>query len=189
MNELLIELMSESVGFTPVNDVVAILKLIEKHQLTYLVEVNVFGGRTFAPLALAARKLDGLAVAVDQFKYQPTKFHDAYSHFDFERLHELLLKRIEKYELRKHVKLIPKDPDFVAMKLPTDIDLLHINSDYGFLEQFEALRKYVRKVRKGGYIWAERFTPYEYEYLCKAAKISVIVVKDLGDNNFILERK
>lgn len=190
MNERLVELMSQNIGWTPINQVVAILQLIEKRRSRYIVDINVFGGRSFLPLAFAAKKINGIAVAIDSFTLTESSeqlFKD-YAHLDFNVLKARLQNKVNAYGLKKHVKFIFKDPDFVSMKLPKDIDLLHLSTHSGRFAALTNLRKYNRKVKKNGLLWLEEFSPAEFEPIFRETKTTFRILQKFDETNHVLER-
>lgn len=190
MNQGLVELMCECVGWTPITQVVTVLKLIEKRRLGYIVDVSVFGGRSFLPLAFAARRVRGVAVAIDPFyPIDPNeKFYRDYAHFDFNKLKNRLKDRVKEYQLQQSVKFIFKDPEFVSMKLPKGIDLLHITGHTGRFAGFTALRRYNKKVKVGGFLWIEDFSETDFEAIFKETKSKYRIYHKFDAKNFILER-
>lgn len=191
MNDLIADIVCELPGWCPLDHVLMVSDLIEKRRLKYVVEIGVFAGRSFLPLAFSVAKNKGQMVGVDPF--QPSEQLDhlmkQYPLFDFKRFETNLRNKIIQYGMKKNTKLITKDSAFVSLKLPTDIDLLHLNGNFGSFTAFNDALNYSKKVKKGGFYWFESFKQEEIDSVLRDKKIKCDVVHKFNDSNFIMVRK
>lgn len=136
---------------------------ILKEQVTHVVELGVFGGRSLLAMALAVKELGrgGFVLGIDpyQFEEQVEGMGDPQlkPHVDwardipFETIYQKTLQEIQTRHLSSHCALLRAASQDCAC-LVGQIDCLHIDACHSVLSSCRDVEVWVPKVRSGGLV-------------------------------------
>lgn len=141
------------------NDMVA---LILREQPGLVVEIGVFGGRSFLPQATALRwKQWGSIYGIDPFAKDPVfegSNHgaDTWTDHDFNKTWDILNGYIITRQLEEYIHLIREHSHRAARLFqPNTIDILHIDGNHSTEVSTRDVELYLPLVKPGGYVWLD----------------------------------
>lgn len=134
-----------------------LLNLILNNSLETVVEIGVFGGKSFIPMAYALKELQrGEAIGVDPWDASESVigFEDAnrewWANVNHEEIYQHFMSSIKKYNLTEFVTILRTTSEEADIVKP--IDLIHIDGNHSEESALSDVIKWVPKVKKGGYI-------------------------------------
>jgi hypothetical protein len=124
------------------------------------VEIGVFGGRSFFPLALAHKFIGhGRAIGIDPWDKKASEEEmtganrDWWGGVDHESIYRRFMDNLEMLQLR-HVTEVIRARSDAAPVIP-EIDLLHIDGSHGFNAATSDATRFGQQVRKGGFVFVD----------------------------------
>ena len=144
-----------------------LIDLVLKTKPQVIVEIGVWGGKSFVPMASALQGLgQGIAYGIDPWDNQasieavtePANL-DYWGWVDHKLVKGRLIGKIKQFCLENYIELIQKtseDTDPIS-----DIDLLHIDGNHSDKTSYFDVTKWVPYVRSGGWIIFDDMTWHE----------------------------
>ncbi|MCB1118522.1 MAG: class I SAM-dependent methyltransferase [Chlamydiia bacterium] len=122
-----------------------------------IVEIGVFGGSSLIPMAFALQNngfgkiygIDPWSVGASIEGMDPVNAN-WWSKVDHEKIYQGLLKKIEQYNLNKHIHLLRTTSE--ATPPIQNIDILHIDGNHSDTASYHDVNKWIPLVRPGGLI-------------------------------------
>lgn len=152
------------------------LVLQNKSNLT--LEIGVYGGRSFIPMALAHKKLNsGICIGIDPWcnnksteNYQPGDTnYNWWKNVDINRIYSNVLDAINYYQIENHTLLIRDTSLNVVNNLNKEsIDIIHQDGNHSESISCEEVLQFSDKLKYNGY-WIMDDTDWETTF--KAQKI------------------
>lgn len=180
-NTLIPDSIFELDGWCPKEKGLIMYDLVIKSKSKLTVELGVFGGRSFIPMALAHKALGiGKCVAIDPWQntssttnYSET--NDNYkwwNNLDHEAIYNKFVDSLNKYEVFDIVDIIRKESkDTISYFKDDSIDVLHQDGNHSEGTSSEEVNLYASKIKKNGY-WIMDDTNWETTYLAQKLLLS-----------------
>lgn len=149
--------MSEVQGWTTIDKARLLMEIIFERKPEVVVEIGVYGGKSFLPMALALKhNKKGIAYGIDPWSNEASAEgwsgvnHDWWLNLDHDAILSGLLKAMDKYQLYNYIKLI----NTTSQNAPSiqNIDLLHIDGNHSEEIALQDVMKWVPLVKPGGLI-------------------------------------
>lgn len=155
---------------------------------TITVEIGVFGGRSFVPMALAHQAINrGTAFAIDPWSKEASLEGMEGEHrewwataVDHDDIHARFMKRLEQFALRDCTVVLRARSRDVPTDMFPFIDLLHIDGNHSDEASCADITRFAPLVREGGILvmddveWAVKATAliagYNFELLYRIDK-------------------
>jgi predicted O-methyltransferase YrrM len=136
--------------------------LIIRDRIERSVEIGVYTGASFAPQAIAARHVGGLAVAIDPYAAAEAEQVDN-AHIleplreelrkrDWDAIYAGFLQMLERHDLTASSKILRMTSADAADLIEPGIGLLHIDGNHDYLKLQRDIEQYVPKLKPGGYL-------------------------------------
>lgn len=196
------EAVQECEGWCKLEKALALAGLIEEHQVRYSVEIGVYGGRSFIPQALAHKQYTGgTAVGIDPWTTEAAqqvvtgnaveiveRAKEKFKDFDFEGQYHTVQRRLVKYGVQDHARLIRKKSADALAEVAAGIELLHIDGNHGNDVVMSDIHLYLPKVKRGGIVWFDDVMWDSVKPAVEYAKAHCRLVRVFDDNNLILTK-
>lgn len=151
---------AECEGWCDLNKAVTLAMLVLAIRAETVLEIGVFGGKSFLPMALALKYQGcGTAIGIDPWNVQASTDGMAnpqdltwWSQLDHDKIYQKFLAAFKSCDVEAHTKILRKRSDDVEP--PGAIDVAHIDGSH----EETAYRDFVRfgpKVRVGGFLVAD----------------------------------
>ncbi len=134
-----------------------LIDLILTMQPQTVVEVGIYGGKSFVPMAYALKQTgSGIAYGIDPWKSDISAVGmedinlDWWAKLDHEKIMNDFLKKVREFKLQKQISVIRA----TSTEAPPiyDIDLIHIDGNHCEEMAYKDVTKWAPLVRKGGII-------------------------------------
>lgn len=163
---------SESEGWTTADRCVEMAQLILDTKPQTIVEIGVFGGRSFIPQALALKQnrkehgIVGRIYGLDPWKKDATiegyEGNDAdvkankdwWMSVDIHMIHKLAAEAVWKYHVDEHAILIRSASQYCHECIPP-IDILVVDGNHSEVASCRDVALYMPKLNGGGYAWMD----------------------------------
>lgn len=159
------------------------------------VEIGVYAGKSFFPVALALKHLGhGIVFGIDTWEIKESTKHfdpikDA-SHIEWwtkesglEEMYPFCLQMIAEHGLQSYCHLLKMTSEKAAAKIDA-IDILHLDGNHDGWVSTQDVMLYLPKVRSGGYIWINDTTweslVQPWELLAEACDVVKAIDTDKG---------
>ena len=153
-------------GGSPLPKIVTMANIALEYDIKNYVEIGVYRGRSFFPMAHVVKLLGGMAYGIDAYDYETAKEYDLDEDFgkevnSFLASLDFLLIYNEVKELRRQLDLtenseIVKNSSKLASayfkKNKITIDMLHIDGNHDTKAVLEDIDLYLPLVRDGGFL-------------------------------------
>lgn len=147
-------------GWCSRNKALAMAWLIIEERPKVVVEIGVFGGKSFLPQALALKHIgSGIIYGVDPWSSeeevrtaQKQKHRDWFTKTDYEAIHQEFLSKLKPHGLENIIK-IHRMTSVEAAPLFQEIDIIHIDGNHSEEVSCNDVQLYLPKVKRGGFIW------------------------------------
>lgn len=127
------------------------------------VEIGVYAGRTFFPVASSLKFLDdGVAIGIDPWdKYEMLKSFDpvkdstnlrAWGNVDFENVYRTFLNLLKRFELENYCIILRMKSSEAASMISSEIDFLCLDGNPSEMCSTQDVELYLPMVRPGGYV-------------------------------------
>ncbi len=180
-----------------------IMDLIVLTQPKLCVEIGVFTGASFLPVAAAVKFLgEGEVVAIDPWStHEAIKYmahHDPnkewWSRVDFEKIYLDFQAVLRQWGLHSYCHVFRSPSEKVVHEIKKEIDFLHIDGNYAKTVALKDVDLYVPKVKKGGYIlFSNLFLSINHQQPRMAAFSKLLdsceILCDIDNHNSVLLRK
>ena len=153
-------------GGSPLSKTTLMVYLALENNLQNYVEIGVYRGRSFFPMAYAAKRLNGMAYGIDAFDCETAKEYDLEAAFadqlnqflesvDFSQIHEDVIHLRQEMALSINSSII-KQTSSAAIKYfrrnGIAIDMLHVDGNHDTKHVWEDVDLYLPLVRNGGLV-------------------------------------
>lgn len=157
LKTLVFKLMEDLEGWCSNEKAAVLIDLIFMIRPQKVVEIGVFGGKSFIPIAMALKEIgSGKVIGIDPWSRAESvvgmKGEDAdfWTRLDHDKIYRDLLIKLEKLGLENTVTLL-KETSAQADPIP-DIDILHIDGNHSEISSLSDVYKWMPFVRSGGLI-------------------------------------
>jgi len=148
-------------GWTTVERGIELAELILEHRPKVLVELGVFGARSFVPMALAIRHAGcGTAYGIDPWKVGPClegeneANKEWWSNVDLDEIHQKVMDAIWRLGLEQIAIIIRARSQDVPQLFP-EIQFLSIDANHSEIASCRDAEAWVPRVTKGGIVAAD----------------------------------
>lgn len=151
------KLMETLDGWCPRTKAMVLMDLIFNHQPDVVVEVGIWGGKSFIPMALALKATGkGIIYGIDPWKSSDSivGFDDAnkewWGKVDHEKVMNHFLRKIREFGLTQNSRILrttSADAESIS-----NIDLIHIDGNHSEDSALFDVMKWVPLVKSGGFI-------------------------------------
>lgn len=128
---------------------------------TIIVELGVFGGKSFLPLAIACKEMNqGICYAIDPWSNQCSTQnyekgdvnYEWWNKLDHEKIYQGFLDAPKLYNVESYVKIL-RNKSMESLNLFQDesIDILHQDGNHSESTSTEEVLEFSKKIKKGGY--------------------------------------
>jgi len=153
-------------GGSPISKTFLMSYIMLMYDLKNYVEIGVYRGRSFFPMALTTKMTGGMAYGVDAYDNEVAKEYDLDSvvqsqvtdfieQTNFSQIYKDVIKLQEKLELTENSEII-KDKSSTAIDYfrsnNISIDMLHVDGNHDTLCVMEDVNLYLPLINKGGFI-------------------------------------
>lgn len=153
-----LECMNQCTGWCSLEKGAILVDLVLKYQPDVIVEVGVWGGRSFIPMAYGLKANGhGIAYGIDPWdNWASTEWmidetnRDFWTRADHNWVLNDLLAKIEQFQLQEQIRLIKSTSENAPPIY--DIDLLHIDGNHSDYTSYLDAIKWVPLVKSGGWI-------------------------------------
>ena len=167
------------------------------------VEIGVYAGATFVPVASVLRYLGtGVAYAIDPWSAaETTRFlsdrdlnKNWWGYIDMEEIFLQFRSDYFRWDIHNHCKIMRKTSVVAALEIGP-IDFLHIDGNFSELGALRDVELYLPKVKKGGYVLFSDIHWYAFENLPPKLRAlqrlldSCFIVEVIDDNGSLLVKK
>lgn len=143
-------------GWCPLDKACVLASMVFTLRPQVTVEIGVYGGRSFIPMALAHKAVGyGVAYGIDAWsnvvavREQPSAEHrEWWSKYDIERIYNTFIYHIQQHNLQDFTRIIRNESRMVQP--PNAIDILHIDGSHEKTTITDAVR-FGPKVVLGGF--------------------------------------
>lgn len=172
-------------GWCTVEKALALANNVVEHDAQVIVEIGVFGGRSFLPLALALQALGhGIAYGIDPWKKEaalegtndPVN-NEWWGKIDYTAIQEGCIRKIWELGLDKQTVLLRCQAHICASLFTEPIDVLHIDGNHSEEASTRDVAIWLPKVKKGGFIW---FDDCDWKTTAKAQADLLKFAKKVG---------
>lgn len=133
-----------------------------------VVEIGVFGGRSFIPMVMALRDNQfGHAYGIDPWRHADCEEGDTneankewWSNVDLHDIHRYCVEKIWKYELQDWCALI-RATSQACVVLFDVIDVLHLDGNHSELASVRDVTLYLPKLKVGGFLFFDDVGHFE----------------------------
>ena len=149
-------------GWCPENKQHLLAGLILARRCRLVVEIGVFQGGAFFPMAAAARRVGGRAIGIDPYtsdaaeqkenleKFVPVVGANWHTGVDWEGLHGRVLQGLSHHGLGDAARILRTTSNGAAHQIPDGIDLLHIDGNHDYEAVAADIAHYAPKMTAGG---------------------------------------
>lgn len=148
-------------GWTTPDRLKMMAQLITTEKPELVVELGVFGGRSFIAQAMALKENgEGLIVGVDPWRKAAAVEGENeanvkwWSTIDIEAIHRQAMAAIWDNQLEQHAVIIRSESQH-CFQLFDGIDILNIDANHSEIASCRDVRMYLPRVRRGGHIWLD----------------------------------
>ncbi len=163
------------------------------------VEIGVFGGSSFFPVASALKHLQhGIIIGIDPWdKLECIKHFDPiheqenlqwWGSLNLNYIHYSFLNLLKTHKLEKYSKIIRETSEEAISQIDT-IDILYIDGNHSEECSIQDVNLYLPKVRQGGYIWMNDTLWEQRQIAVDLLLDSCDVVKIIENGNCVLFKK
>lgn len=148
-------------GWCPKEKADRMMELIVKTSPDVVVELGVFGGSSFLPMAAALQyQGKGVAYAIDPWYTAPClegnqgANYDWWASVDLEKIMQHFIKKMHEQKLDARYQLMRKtSKEALPSFKDGSINILHIDGNHAEESALFDAKNWLPKVRSGGYIW------------------------------------
>lgn len=150
-------------GWCSAEKALAIFDLIVKENPKICVEIGVWGGSSIFPTAVALKLLGngGVVFAIDPWSTQECIKHyekgdpnfEWWSKVDIQKIYTSYINMLQKFDIASQCITCKETSSNAYAKIPSNIDILHIDGNHSEESSFFDIVTYYPKVKSGGYIW------------------------------------
>lgn len=148
-------------GWTTLERLETMAKLITDEKPELVVELGVFGGRSFIAQALALQSIgEGVIYGVDPWRKEAAIEGEIaanatwWSSIDLEAIHRQTMNAIWGNSLEQHAVVVRSESQH-CYHLFDNIDIINIDANHSELASCRDVRLYLPRVRKGGHVWMD----------------------------------
>lgn len=161
--QAIVDFCATAEGWTTVERCLEMAELIITVQPDVVVELGVFGGKSFIPQALALKEVGkGVIYGVDSWKHADTiegeddaSAKDWWSNnVDLHAIHKLCIEAIWKLGLERFAVLVRSQTQHVHQLFP-EIGIVNIDANHSELASVRDIQNYLPRVQKNGWIWVD----------------------------------
>lgn len=149
-------MMSTLDGWCPKIKATVLMNLIFNHQPEVVVEIGIFGGKSFIPMAHALKSTGGIIYGIDPWKSSESMvgFDDVnkewWGKVDHEMVMRKFLRKLGEYRLNDISKII-RATSAEAEDI-SNIGLIHIDGNHSADSALYDVQKWIPLVKSGGFI-------------------------------------
>ena len=158
MNWNALKIFRETPGWCTLDKAKYLYELVTEHQPEVILEIGVFAGKSFLPMAKTAQEYGGHAIGIEPFQAEPTleginpETNDKWwSEIDYKQLEHDVEDRITHYKLEDTVKLIKKTSKEALAEMPAKIGLIHQDSNHSEAVSLWETQHYAPLLTAGGF--------------------------------------
>lgn len=150
-------------GWCSVEKANAMFDLILQENPKVCVEIGVWGGSSIFPTALALKLLGngGVVFAIDPWNTEECIKHyekgdpnfEWWSKVNIQKIYDSYMNMLKRLELTSQCITCRDTSETAYAKIPSNIDILHIDGNHSEEASFYDIVTYYPKVKSGGYIW------------------------------------
>ena len=141
----------------------AMAELIEETKPELVVELGVFGGKSLIPQAMAlAANSRGIIVGVDPWcnkdaieGWPDDENAKWWRSVDMHKIHQGYMEAVWGFGLKPYIVTIRGTSEQASLLIPSNIDILHIDSNHSEAASCADVNTYLPKVKVGGYVWMD----------------------------------
>lgn len=148
-------------GWTTEDRLKMMAQLITTDKPELVVELGVFGGRSFIAQALALQVVgEGVIYGVDPWRKEAAIEGEIaanatwWSNIDLEAIHRKSMSAIWNNSLEQHAVVVRSESQH-CYHLFDNIDIINIDANHSELASCRDFRLYYPRVKKGGWIWVD----------------------------------
>lgn len=145
-------------GWCPLDKAKYLYELIEEHEPEVILEIGVFMGKSFLPMAMAAKQYGGKAIGIEPFSLAPTqegvnpKDNDKWwAQVDYKDMERRIDGGIIRYKLENTVTIIKKTSKEALAEMPAEIGLIHQDSNHSEAVSYWETQNYAPLLAEGGF--------------------------------------
>lgn len=134
--------------------------LVIKYRPRLTLEIGVYGGRSYIPMALAHKKINyGVCVGIDPWcnnesmvNYNPGDTnYEWWKDVDINRIYRSVINAIKTYQVENHTLLIRNTSLSIVDRFDKEsIDIIHQDGNHSEQTSYEEVLRYTDKLRRGG---------------------------------------
>ncbi len=125
-----------------------------------VVELGIFGGRSFIPQALALKEVgSGVIVGIDPWSYEGCvegkndKENDEWwLQQDLESIYKDFLNKLKKYEVTNHTSIVRDTATKVVNQIKEEISIAHFDANHSEFCSCRDLEEWMPKIKSGGFV-------------------------------------
>lgn len=182
---------ANSEGWTTTDRCVEMAQLVLDVKPDTVVEIGVFGGRSFIPQALALKEVRkatgqiGHIYGIDAWKKEATVEGENEANrewwlaVDIHHIHKLAVEAVWKYQVDEHAIIIRAASQHCGGCVPT-IDVLFIDGNHSEVASCRDAAIYLPKLKQGGYLWVDDCDWDSTKAMQKMVEAQCKIVKDSG---------
>jgi hypothetical protein len=199
LKALVLDESQEIWGWCSREKALSFIDLIVEVKPKICVEIGVFSGASFHPVASALKFLgQGVAIAIDPWdKIECIRYLDPdkdkndlkwWAHQNMDHIYFGFLSVLRQFDLES-VSIIFRSTSKKAAPAIGTIDILYLDGNHFEKVAFEDVQLYLPKVRPGGYIWLNDATWHSLKSAHQLLSASCDIVKAIDNGNCVLFRK
>jgi predicted O-methyltransferase YrrM len=152
---------AESDGWTSLERCLELAQLVLDENPKYIVELGVFGGRSFIPQALALKELNqpgAIAIGIDPWKKESALEDENeanrawWASIDLDAIQAKFMRGIWHYDVEQWIAVIRARSQDVVGIMPQDIGLLTIDGNHAETPSTRDAHNYLPLVKSGGIV-------------------------------------
>ena len=145
-------------GWCPEDKAEYLCNLIETHKLDRILEIGVFAGKSFLPMAHTAQRYGGKAIGIEPFDVGPTQEginpvsnDEWWGKIDYQELEQGVEDSIKRYGLEGIITLLKMTSKQALEELSGEFGLIHQDSNHSEEVSFWETTNYAPLVAAGGF--------------------------------------
>lgn len=158
MDWSVLKIFRETPGWCPLNKAKFLYGVINSYKPEVVLEIGVFAGKSFLPMARTVQEYGGQAIGIEPFKLasalegvNPDTNDKWWSEVDYEQLERDVEDRITRYKLENTVKLVKKTSKQALAEMPAKIGLIHQDSNHSEAVSLWETQHYAPLLVAGGF--------------------------------------
>ena len=158
MDSNALKIFRETPGWCPLNKAKYLYGIINSHKPAIVLEIGVYMGKSFLPMAEVVKRYGGTAIGIEPFQLAPAleginpkSNDDWWTAVNYNNMEREVEERIVRYKLEDTVKLIKKTSKEALAEMPEQIGLIHQDSNHSEAVSYWETQHYAPLLAKDGF--------------------------------------